>query len=326
MNPADGLRQTVGHHRPRADHHVDQTLLDHLAQHPAHFRHGHGTGHGCHDGTLDISGHGLEHLIGLAQLSSAEGGLGHFLKHVRQAADLLDIERLDRLKAVISTVVKVPAHDLYLGWGGRLPPGSLLSRHTRTNTRITREEQELSDPLVPKQAFFTKGVGRHRERLQSFELALRAAGIEVCNLVRVSSIFPPGCKVISRNHGLGKLQPGQITYCVLSEASTQEPSRLVGAGVGFAVPASGSQYGYISEHHGYGLREAKIRDLVEDMAATMLATTLGIEFDPEIAYDERKEIYHMSGKIVRTRACVQTAAGDKNGRWTTVVAAAVFVT
>ena len=68
-----------------------------------------------------------------------------------------------------------------------------------------------------------------------------------------------------------------------------------------------------------------LADLVEDMAATMLATTLGIEFDPETAYDERKEIYHMSGKIVNTRACVQTAEGDKNGLWTTVVAAAVFV-
>lgn len=178
---------------------------------------------------------------------------------------------------------------------------------------------------VPKEAFFTKGVGRHQKRLQSFELALRAAGIEICNLVRVSSIFPPHCKVIPKKQGIAKLQPGQITYVVLAEASTDEPSRRVGAGVGLAVPAQGHQYGYISEHHGFGLIEPKLSDLVEDMAATMLATTLGIEFDPETAYDERKEIYRMSGKIVRTRACVQTAEGDKQGLWTTVVAAAVFL-
>ena len=180
-------------------------------------------------------------------------------------------------------------------------------------------------PLTPEQAFFTKGVGKHRNRLQSFELALRRAGIEQCNLVRVSSILPPRCRTISRTKGLAQLRPGQITFVVLAEASTNEPSRLVGAGVGLAQPANGEQYGYISEHHGYGLKAGRLADLVEDMAATMLATTLGIEFDPEEAYDERKEIYRMSGKIVRTSACVQTAEGDKSGLWTTVVSAAVLL-
>ncbi len=180
-------------------------------------------------------------------------------------------------------------------------------------------------PLVAREIFFTKGVGRHQNRLQSFELALREAGIEKCNLVRVSSILPPGCKVISRNQGLKRIKPGQITFVVLAEASTNEPSRLVGAGLGLAVPARGEQYGYISEHHGYGMRRRKLSDFVEDMAATMLATTLGIEFDPETAYDERKEIYKMSGKIVKTTACVQTAEGQKDGLWTTVVSAAVMV-
>ncbi len=180
--------------------------------------------------------------------------------------------------------------------------------------------------LVPKEIFFTKGVGRHREKLQSFELALRQAGIEKGNLVRVSSILPPNCKIISRAQGVKKLKPGQIMFVVIADAATNEPSRMVGAGVGLAQPARGEDYGYISEHHGYGMTEQKIGDLVEDLAATMLATTLGIEFDPETAYDERKEIYKMSGKIVRTRAVVQTAEGDKTGLWTTVVASAVMLT
>lgn len=179
--------------------------------------------------------------------------------------------------------------------------------------------------LVPKEVFFTKGVGKHRTRLQSFEVALRQAGIEKCNLVRVSSIFPPACRIISRNRGLAKLQPGQITYLVLAEVSTNEPNRLIGAGIGLAVPAEGSNYGYISEHHGFGMTRQRLSDFVEDMAATMLATTLGIAFDPDTAYDERREIYKMSGKIVRTQATVQTAEGDKNGLWTTVLAAAVML-
>lgn len=179
--------------------------------------------------------------------------------------------------------------------------------------------------MVPKEIFFTKGVGKHKNKLQSFELALRTAGIEKCNLVRVSSILPPKCKIIPRGKGIEQLRAGQIAFVVLAEASSNEPSRLVGAGIGLAQPASGDNYGYISEHHGFGMIEKKISDLVEDLAATMLATTLGIEFDPEIAYDERKEIYKMSGKIVRTSSIVQTAEGDKAGLWTTVVASAVML-
>jgi len=179
--------------------------------------------------------------------------------------------------------------------------------------------------LVPKAVFFTRGVGKHATRLQSFELALRKAGIEKGNLVRVSSILPPGCRIIPRNEGLATLAPGAITFCVLAEASTDEPSRLVSAGIGLAQPADGKQYGYISEHHGFGMNEDRVDDLVEDMAATMLATTLGIAFDPETDYDERKELFRMSGKIVRTSSCVQTAEGDKNGLWTAVVASAVMV-
>ena len=180
--------------------------------------------------------------------------------------------------------------------------------------------------MVPREVFFTSGVGKHKHKLQSFELALRNAGIEFCNLVSVSSIFPAGCKVISRGKGLRRLHPGEITYCVLARCETNEPNRLIAAGVGLAVPASGHHYGYISEYHAYGVRKKDCADLVEDMAATMLATTLGIEFDPDKAYDERKEIYRMSGKIVRTRAEVKTAGGDRKGLWTTVISAAVFVT
>lgn len=179
--------------------------------------------------------------------------------------------------------------------------------------------------LVPTRIFFTRGVGKHQHNLESFEAALRNAGIAQCNLVKVSSIFPPGCKLIYRKHGLAKLVPGQITYCVMAEARTNEPNRLVSAGIGLAVPAKGDQFGYISEHHGHGMTERKTADFVEDMAASMLATTLGIEFDPDLNYDARREVYRMSNKIVNTRAVVQTAEGDKNGKWTTVIAAAIFL-
>jgi hypothetical protein len=57
----------------------------------------------------------------------------------------------------------------------------------------------------------------------------------------------------------------------------------------------------------------------------MLATTVGIEFDPEADWDEREQLFKMSGKIVRTTNITQSAVGNKDGLWTTVFAAAVFI-
>jgi arginine decarboxylase len=179
--------------------------------------------------------------------------------------------------------------------------------------------------MVPKRVFFTKGAGKHKHELQSFELALRSAGFEKCNLVNVSSIVPPKCKIISREKGMVSLKPGQITYCVMSRNSTNEPNRLVGAAIGVATPKEENTYGYISEHHSFGETSKKIGDYVEDLAATMLATTLGLDFDPDKAWDERKQEYKMSGRFVRTQSVVQTAQGEKNGLWTTVLTAAVFL-
>ncbi len=178
---------------------------------------------------------------------------------------------------------------------------------------------------VPKKIFFTKGVGKHKEKLQSLELALRKAGIEKCNLVSVSSIFPPNCKIIPKSQGIKLIQPGQIVFCVMSTNSTNEPNRMISASVGLAVPAEPNHYGYLSEHHAYGETDEISGDYAEDLAATMLASTLGIEFDPEKNYDERKEIYRMSGKIVKSRNTTQSAKGDKKGLWSTVVSAAVFL-
>ena len=182
-----------------------------------------------------------------------------------------------------------------------------------------------SELLIPHFFFLTKGVGKHREQLQSFELALRDAGIQCCNLVNVSSIVPPGCKLISREQSLKTLQPGQITYVVQAKNSTNEPHRLLVSSIGVAIPSGRKHYGYLSEHHSFGQKDEVAGDYAEDLAATMLATTMGIEFDPETAWDERKQLFKTSGMIIKTANITQSATGDKNGLWTTTVAAAVFV-
>jgi arginine decarboxylase len=156
-------------------------------------------------------------------------------------------------------------------------------------------------------------------------MALRTACIEKYNLVKVSSIFPPGCKVISRERGLKILSAGEVVFCVMSENSTNEPRRLIAASVGLAVPKEKTEYGYLSEHHSFGQNEVDAGDYAESLAAEMLATTLGVEFNGDASWDEQKEYYRICGRIVRTTNTTQTAMGDKNGLWTTVLAAAVFI-
>jgi len=179
--------------------------------------------------------------------------------------------------------------------------------------------------ILPKKIFLTRGVGTHKENLTSFEMALRDAGIAQLNLVQVSSIFPPHCKHISRAEGLKYLSPGQVVFCVMSRNETNEPNRLVAASVGMAIPKNVNHYGYLSEHHSFGQSSKDAGDYAEDLAASMLATIIGVNFDPDASYDEKKEIWKISGEFVKTLNTTQTARGDKNRKWTTVVTAAVLI-
>ena len=179
--------------------------------------------------------------------------------------------------------------------------------------------------FVAKKIFLTKGVRKHREKLTSFEITLHNAKLAPYNLVRVSSIFPPKCKIIPKAQGIRLLHPGQIVFCVMSENATNEPHRLTAATVGVAVPTDPNSYGYLSEHHSYGQTDHDAGEYAEELAAEMLATTLDVDFDPNRSWDEKKEIYRISNKIVKVVNITQSAIGDKKGLWTTVVAGAVFI-
>lgn len=178
---------------------------------------------------------------------------------------------------------------------------------------------------VPGKIFLTKGVGKHKEKLTSFEMALRNAKIAAFNLVSVSSIYPPQCKIVTRDKGLEYTSPGQILHAVYSKNATSEPNRLIAASIGLAIPTDKDLYGYLSEHHSYGETDEKAGEYAEDLAAEMLATILGVPFDTDASWDEKRQQWKISGKIVKTRNITQSAKGDKNGLWTTVIAAAILL-
>ncbi|HJH32224.1 MAG TPA: arginine decarboxylase, pyruvoyl-dependent [Methanosarcinaceae archaeon] len=160
--------------------------------------------------------------------------------------------------------------------------------------------------LVPKKAFFTSGVGRHTEYLESFEVALRNAGIEKYNLVTVSSILPPQCMIVSKEEGLAELSPGQIVFCVMSRISSDEPSRLITSSIGCAIPKDINMHGYISEHHAFGQTKAAAGNYAEQLA---------------------KSMYHTWTKEepIKTVHITRAADVDEELRWTTVLSAVVFV-
>ncbi len=178
---------------------------------------------------------------------------------------------------------------------------------------------------VPKMMFFTKGKGTHKDSLTSFELALREAEIADLNLVSVSSIKPPRCKIVSTKEGRTHLLPGQVVFTIMARSATNEPNRLIAASVGLARPVDDSQYGYLSEHHSTGETAQKAGDYAEDMAMEMLATTLGLPNDPSLAWNQKEEQWKLSGKIYKTQNFTQSAEGNKDGLWTTVVSAAILI-
>jgi len=176
--------------------------------------------------------------------------------------------------------------------------------------------------IVPSKVFLTRGLGQHKEKLVSFEKALREAGIAPFNLVRVSSIYPPHCELVSKPEGLKLLRPGQILFVVLSESATDEPRRLVSASIGMAIPQDPTCYGYLAEHEGTGPTEKEAGLYTEYLAAEMLATKMGEHLKEP---GKGRSAYRISnGMSLKTRSISQTGAGEA-GLWTTALAAAVLI-
>ena len=177
--------------------------------------------------------------------------------------------------------------------------------------------------LVPGRLFLTRGAGHHREKLISWEMALHDARISCFNLVRVSSIFPPGCKSVSREEGLKVLVPGQVVFAVISKNATSEPGRLIAASIGLATPRDPNRHGYLSEHHSFGETSSIAGKHAENVAAQMLAASLGLPSREDAAGNDRER--GRCAEFAETTSIAQCAAGDRDGLWTTVVAAAVML-
>jgi arginine decarboxylase len=177
--------------------------------------------------------------------------------------------------------------------------------------------------LVPSKLFFTRGVGRGETMLRSFEEALRDAGIAQFNIVGVSSIFPPGAKIITKEEGLRLLNPGQILFTVLARNASNEMNRMLSSAIGYAIPTDRSKWGYLSEHHSFGETEKKAGFFAERLAAEMLASTTGEQ--ELLSWNKETEEYTLKDRILQTKNICATAIVLKEDEWTTTIGAAVLI-
>ncbi|MDQ3818806.1 MAG: pyruvoyl-dependent arginine decarboxylase [Acidobacteriota bacterium] len=183
-------------------------------------------------------------------------------------------------------------------------------------------------PLVAKKVFITKGVGVADKKLTSREKALTDAGIEKVNLIKASSIIPPGCQFVSLEEGKEQLAIGQIAFAIMAEAATDEPHKLIAAAIGIAKPDDENEYGFFTEieqEEGYGKTEEKASEEVMRLAIHNLALSWRAPFDPEKDFDPKKTLYRIKNKNVRVSHMTQTTFGDPGGLHTTVFVAAVFL-
>jgi arginine decarboxylase len=180
--------------------------------------------------------------------------------------------------------------------------------------------------IIPTQYFLTKGTGVHQKDMRAYEEALRDAGVHMCNLVKVSSVIPPGCKRISYEEGIRYITPGQITFAIIAQSQTNEPGQIITAGLGIAQPKSRDKHGYITELESIiGRTEEDVEEDVIEMAIENLVTEWNPKFDGEKVYRKGKKNYVLEGEKIEVDSIVQTAKGAENNQYTMVVALAIFI-
>jgi arginine decarboxylase len=97
--------------------------------------------------------------------------------------------------------------------------------------------------LVPKRFFLTSGHGEASTELNAFDAALLKAGIGDTNLVKLSSILPPGAVEIAPY----ELTKGSLVPLAYSERVSSVPGTLISASVAVGIPEDPLHAGLIME-------------------------------------------------------------------------------
>jgi arginine decarboxylase len=116
----------------------------------------------------------------------------------------------------------------------------------------------------------TTGTGKGETAIAAFDSALLEAGIANYNLIRLSSIIPPG-SVIERQKAVTKPDEfGHKLYLVYASQIEQAAGKEAWAGIGWVMAADGSGKGLFTEHEAGS--EKEVRNLITKTLTHMVAS------------------------------------------------------
>jgi len=96
----------------------------------------------------------------------------------------------------------------------------------------------------------TKGTGGGDTKMAAFDAALYAAGIANYNLIRLSSIIPPGFEPIPQKMDWNDKEHGNKLYVVYASKIENEMGKEAWAGIGWVTTTDGTKRGLFTEHEG----------------------------------------------------------------------------
>ena len=114
---------------------------------------------------------------------------------------------------------------------------------------------------MPTRYFLASGASDGYTPLNAFDGALLQAGIGNTNIVKMSSIVPPHCKLVAPI----ALPPGALVPTAYAAITSDVPGEIISAGIAVALPEDENQNGLIMEYSAKGER-AKIEEIVRNMA------------------------------------------------------------
>ncbi|MCL0058672.1 arginine decarboxylase, pyruvoyl-dependent [Dehalococcoidia bacterium] len=125
---------------------------------------------------------------------------------------------------------------------------------------------------VPNTVVFFQGSAEGENPLNAFDNALLDAGVGHLNLLKVSSVVPPGAKIANPSDCEIKAacQPGAIVPCVMTSFHSSQSGEIISACIGVGLPIDAFQYGMIYEYASVG-DQAHTVEVVKNMINSALA-------------------------------------------------------
>ena len=118
---------------------------------------------------------------------------------------------------------------------------------------------------TPNIYFLVRGSAEGRTRLNAFDKALLNAGVGDTNLMRMSSILPPGAKQMDVNDV--DLPKGGLIPLAYATIDGNTPGRLISAAIAVGIPKDKSEPGVIMEYEDHAdldTVESIVRQMVVD--------------------------------------------------------------